>query len=217
MPGKALVVVDVQNDFVEHGSLAVLGGQVVAEKIAADLMPKVRSEYEVVALTKDWHIDPGEHWVTPGQEPDYNVSWPVHCDAMHGYGADFVPVLANTIDPIVWPEGRDESEETEVLSIFRKGEYAAAYSGVEGKNTFGESLVEWLNLFEIESVDVVGLALDYCVKATALDLAAAGFKVRVLGRYTSPVHATGDAFRTLLKDFAVGGVEYVYSEGVVDV
>ena len=214
MSGNGLVVVDVQNDFVEGGSLAVEDGLSVAEDIARDLMPKVRGEYVAVALTKDWHIDPGEHWATDGQEPDYNVSWPVHCDAW-GFGSDLVPVLSDAVDKVAWPEGVDDPDE--VVSIFRKGQYAAAYSGVEGVNNYNESLIEWLVLYGIDTVDVVGLALDYCVKATALDLAAAGFKVRVLGRYTSPVHATGDAFRTLLKDFAVGGVEYVYSGGVVDV
>src|SRR6478609_10378678 len=210
MSGKALVVVDVQNDFVEGGSLAVQGGLFVADRIARYLMPEVGSTYACVALTKDWHIDPGEHWATDGAEPDFDVSWPVHCDAW-GPGSDLVPVLSDAVDRLAWPEAGGWDHEMEAsLSIFRKGQFAAAYSGVEGHNNYGENLVEWLRLFDVSSVDVVGLALDYCVKATALDLSAEGFSVRVLGNYTSPVHQqTMDSIVDLLGEFAAGGVEYV--------
>jgi len=208
---KGLVVVDVQNDFVEHGALPVMGGLMTAERIASDLLPKVGEgkEYECAAFTKDWHIDPGEHWVSRGEEPDYNVSWPVHCNAMEGYGADLVPILSDAIDGIIYPDGIFEDEVEERVSIFRKGQYAAAYSGVEGKNTFDESLLEWLNIMEVDSVDVVGLALDYCVKATALDLADAGLRVRVLGNYSAPVHHDTISVLTVLGTFNSRGVEYV--------
>lgn len=209
--GKALVVVDVQNDFVEGGSLAVEGGSLVAENISHDLMPKVRGEYACVALTKDWHIDPGEHWATGDAEPDYNVSWPVHCYAW-GPGSDLVSSLSDAVDKVVWPTGNEylgPEDDDEILSIFRKGQYAAAYSGVEARNNYDEGLVDWLRMNVVDEVDVVGLALDYCVKATAIDLVDAGFKVRVLGPYSAPVHRDTESVLALLSEFKSKGVEYV--------
>jgi nicotinamidase/pyrazinamidase len=185
---RALVVVDVQNDFCEGGALPVTGGLEVAERIATELMPKIRGgEYVAVALTKDWHIDPGEHWATGGAEPDWDTSWPVHCDALHGDGASLVNVLSDAVDDVVWPDGVVEDDD-DVLSIFRKGQYSASYSGMDGENNCGENMVEWFYMHMVDEVDVVGLAFDYCVKETALDLSRTGLGVSVLRRYTAAVH-----------------------------
>jgi nicotinamidase/pyrazinamidase len=162
---RALIVVDVQNDFCEGGSLAVAGGAEVAYKIGQLLHhwteqdPKA-PDYEVAVATQDHHIDPGDHF---SDHPDFADTWPRHC-VVSTDGVAFHPNL----DP--QPFG----------AIFRKGEYAAAYSGFEGKTADGVGLGDWLRTREITHVDVCGIATDHCVRATALDAAKAGFSVRLL-------------------------------------
>ena len=174
---RALIVVDVQNDFCEGGSLAVSGGAAVASGIS-ELLGSEHG-YDHVVATQDHHIDPGAHF---SENPDYIDSWPVHCVAGTP-GADFHPKLVNR----------------PFEAVFTKGEYAAAYSGFEGAAD-GESLAEWLADHEVSEVDVVGIATDYCVRATALDAAAAGLKTRVLLDLTAAV-APGRLDATLA-DFA---------------
>ncbi len=162
---RALIVVDVQNDFCEGGSLAVAGGARVAADIGA-LLHRWHSKatdapaYDVVVATKDHHVDPGAHW---SLKPDFAESWPVHCK-VGTEGAGFHPNLD--------PQPFDE--------VFYKGEHEAAYSGFEGRTSSGEALTDWLRARQVEEVDVCGLAPDHCVRATALDSAGAGFATRVL-------------------------------------
>lgn len=178
---RALIVVDVQNDFCEGGSLAVAGGAAVASAIS-DLLGGDHG-YDHVVATQDHHIDPGAHF---SENPDYIDSWPVHCVAGTP-GADFHPNLANR----------------PFEAVFTKGEYAAAYSGFEGAAD-GESLAEWLADHEVEAVDVVGIATDYCVRATALDAATAGLRTRVLLDLTAAV--APDRLPATLADFTEAGV-----------
>ncbi|MDI9952669.1 isochorismatase family protein [Rhodococcus sp. IEGM 1305] len=153
---RALLVVDVQNDFCEGGSLAVDGGSAVAAAISRFL---ASNEYDAVAATIDHHIDPGHHF---SDEPDYVDTWPVHCKSGTS-GADFHPDL----------------DLSGIESVFSKGEFSAAYSGFEGRNSDGQSLEKWLRAAGVTEVDVVGIATDHCVVATALDAVAAGFPTRV--------------------------------------
>ena len=170
---NALVVVDVQKDFVEGGSLAVAGGQHVADILAASLIPVYRDIMDSLVLyTKDWHIDPGSHF---SEDPDYIDSWPRHCEA-GSEGAAFASDF-----------GDGPHEHT-----FYKGMYAAAYSGAEAKDSHGDTLIDTLQYFGIDSVDVVGIAYDYCVAATAVDLLAAGFKVNIVKDFTASVHPEND-------------------------
>ncbi len=162
---RALIVVDVQNDFCEGGSLAVAGGSAVAEAIAALLAEE--NDYELVVATRDHHIDPGSHF---SDVPDFVDSWPPHC-VVGTPGAEFHPALAHR----------------PFTDVFYKGEHAAAYSGFEGHNAERQGLEEWLDERNVEQVDVVGIATDYCVNATARDAAAAGFKTRVLIDLTAAV------------------------------
>ncbi|HEU4546554.1 MAG TPA: isochorismatase family protein [Microlunatus sp.] len=162
---RALIVVDVQNDFCEGGSLAVAGGAEVARRIA-DLIGSDHSYDEVVA-TRDHHVDPGDHFA---ERPDFVDSWPAHCVA-HTEGAQHHPSLAAAA----------------FAAIFDKGEYAAAYSGFEGTSAAGEPLAVWLRSRGVDQVDVCGLATDYCVKATALDAARSGFVTAVLLDLTAAV------------------------------
>ncbi len=161
----ALIVVDVQNDFCEGGSLAVAGGAQVAARIATLLhhwteRDPEAPDYTAVVATKDHHVDPGEHF---SGDPDYVDTWPAHCVA----GTD-----GEAFHPNLDPQPFD--------AVFLKGEHEAAYSGFEGHDVDGSDLATWLRNHKITDVDVCGLATDYCVRATALDAVKEGFKVRLL-------------------------------------
>jgi nicotinamidase/pyrazinamidase len=161
---RALIIVDVQNDFCEGGSLAVGGGAGVAAAISSVLSA---GGWDHVVATKDYHIDPGAHF---SDHPDFLDSWPPHCVVGTG-GADFHPDLATD----------------RVEAVFHKGEHKAAYSGFEGHTDAGETLADWLREREVTEVDVVGIATDHCVRATALDSVAAGFATTVLLDLTAGV------------------------------
>ena len=176
---KALVVVDVQNDFCEGGSLAVAGGLLVAARVKELLATD--HGYAAVVATRDHHIDPGTHF---SDSPDYVDSWPPHCVAGTP-GADLT-------DPL---------DVADFNAVFDKGEYAAAYSGFEGVDADGTGLAAWLRAHEIDSVDVCGIATDFCVNATALDAAREGLSPTVLAGLTAAVapdriDATFDAWRS---------------------
>jgi nicotinamidase/pyrazinamidase len=156
---RALIIVDVQNDFCEGGSLPVTGGAAVAGAIS-ERLAAVRHGWQHVVATRDYHIEPGDHF---SAEPDFGRSWPAHCVAGTP-GAAYHPGLDTS---------RIEAE-------FRKGAYAAAYSGFEGTTAEGQRLAEWLRERDVTEVDVAGLATDYCVRATAADAAAAGLGTRLL-------------------------------------
>ncbi len=163
---RALIVVDVQNDFCEGGSLAVAGGAAVAARIS-ELMG--RGGYDHVVATRDHHIDPGAHFA---DQPDYAHSWPAHC-VVGTSGVDLHPDL----------------DRGPIQAVFDKGEHAAAYSGFEGIAADGRSLADWLRAADVEAVHVVGIATDYCVLATALDAVKAGFDTTVLLDHTAGVAA----------------------------
>ena len=181
---RVLIVVDVQNDFCEGGSLAVAGGAATAAAIA-DFVPQ--AGYDAVVATRDHHIDPGDHF---SPTPDYVDSWPPHCVA-GTTGADLHPNLT-------W-RGFD--------AVFDKGEYAAAYSGFEGSSATGESLAGWLAARAASEVDVCGIATDYCVRATALDAARLGYPTRVLLRLTAAV--TPQNVPAVVQELSAAGVEIV--------
>nr|WP_055507055.1 nicotinamidase [Nonomuraea pusilla] len=162
--GTALIIVDVQNDFCEGGSLAVAGGSEVAAAITHHVADQ---GYDHVVATRDYHVDPGTHFA---ESPDYVSTWPAHCVAGTP-GADFHPSL----------------DVAEVEEVFSKGTYAAAYSGFEGTSGDGVPLADWLRERGVDRVDVVGIATDHCVRATALDALANGLSVRVLLGLTAGV------------------------------
>ena len=180
---RALIVVDVQNDFCEGGSLAVPGGGNVARAISRYLQDG--HGYGHVVATNDYHVDPGSHF---SAEPDYASSWPPHCLAGTA-GARFHPDL----------------DTTRVEAIFRKGTHAAAYSGFEGADDAGTSLADWLRQHGVDEVDVVGLATDYCVRATAADAARADFSTRVLLDLTAGV--TPESTAKAIDELTAAGVE----------
>ena len=186
---RALIVVDVQNDFCEGGSLPVAGGAAVAARIG-DLLHRWSHDdldapaYDVVVATKDHHRDPGPHW---SPEPDFVDSWPVHCRI----GTD-----GEAFHPNLDPQPFD--------AIFLKGEHAAAYSGFEGATTDGVGLTDWLRSHEVTDVDVCGIATDHCVRATALDAVREGFTTTLLPDLCAGV--AQDTTEAALAEMAAAGI-----------
>ena len=177
---RALIIVDVQNDFCEGGSLPVTGGAAVAAGVSLALA-RGGARWDHVVATKDWHIDPGTHF---SDHPDYLDTWPAHC-VVGSSGADFHPELVT-----------DRIEE-----VFHKGEHKAAYSGFEGHSESGETLADWLRSRSVTEVELVGIATDHCVRATALDARREGFDTTVLLNLTAGVaqgttEAALEEFRT---------------------
>ena len=164
---RALLIVDVQNDFCEGGSLEVVGGQTVAHAI---------SEYLATPRGSD--------------NPDFAASWPRHC-VVGTAGADFHP----------------EFDDSAVEAVFTKGRYTAAYSGFEGTDESGTALADWLRQRRVDEVDIVGIATDYCVVATATDAVAAGFTTRVLLHLTAGV--APDSSAKAVADMRAAGVAVV--------
>jgi nicotinamidase/pyrazinamidase len=182
---RALVVVDVQNDFCEGGSLAVAGGAAVARAITAHAGQGLeRGEYAHVVATRDHHVDPGDHF---SATPDFLDTWPRHCVV----GTDGV-------------ELHPDLDRGTLQAVFDKGEHAAAYSGFEGAAE-GVGLAEWLRGHDVDAVDVVGIATDHCVRATALDAVGNGFATRVLLPLTVGVAEASTA--AALEQLRTAGVE----------
>lgn len=183
-----LIVVDVQNDFCEGGSLAVTGGAEAARRISTEVAPN--AEYDLVVTTRDAHIDPGEHFAAPGTDPNYVSTWPVHC-VQGTPGFEFHPDLVITSD-----------------ADFHKGAHTAAYSGFEGTDPESTlDLATYLHSHDIEQVDIVGIAGDHCVRATALDSQRLGFRTRVLTEYCPGVDA--DATVRTWEELEAAGIDIV--------
>ncbi|PSK86279.1 nicotinamidase/pyrazinamidase [Murinocardiopsis flavida] len=180
----ALIVVDVQNDFCEGGSLGVAGGAAVASSVTAFIAAH-SGDYAHIVATRDLHIDPGAHFST---EPDFTDSWPPHC-VKGTPGAEFHPSFDT-----------DAVEE-----VFSKGAYTAAYSGFEGEGSDGADLAGWLRDRGVEAVDIVGIATDHCVRATALDARREGLRTRILLGHTAGVAAASVA--AAREQLAAAGVE----------
>jgi nicotinamidase/pyrazinamidase len=167
-PSRALVCVDVQNDFCEGGALAVEGGAAVAEALATHLRT-ARGSYTLVVASRDWHIDPGGHW---SADPDYVRSWPVHCRAGSA-GAQLHPAFARVLTAGL------------IDVLVDKGQYDDGYSAFEGVAADGRTLADILA--GVDEVVVAGLATDHCVRATALDARRAGFSVTLAQALTAGV------------------------------
>jgi nicotinamidase/pyrazinamidase len=184
---RALIIVDVQKDFCEGGSIPVKGGADRAAAIA-DLVRRADGQYAFVVATRDHHIDPGAHF---SENPDFQDSFPVHC-VVGSEGGEFHPHFAPAVDA------------GHVDEVVFKGAHSASKSGFEGFTQDGTALSDWLKARDITDLDVVGIATDHCVKATALDGVRAGFTVRVLLDYTAGVAA--DSTRTALDELHRAGV-----------
>ncbi|WP_448809248.1 nicotinamidase [Agromyces bauzanensis] len=161
---RALFIIDVQNDFTEGGALGVDGGASVAERVT-EFLGRHRDDYSLVVASRDWHSsenDNGGHFAVGDMDPDFVNSWPPHCVA-GTEGAEYHPAL-----------------DTSLVDVHvRKGQGVPAYSIFEGTDDAGGTVSELLTARGITDVDVVGLATDYCVRASALDALEHGQHVRV--------------------------------------
>jgi nicotinamidase/pyrazinamidase len=176
--GRALVVVDLQNDFTPGGALAVSEGDAIIVRINE---LAASGDYALVVATRDWH--PPNH----GSFAAQGGPWPVHCVAGTP-GAELSPALDETHVDIVIDKGTDPQTE--------------GYSGFEGT-----PLAQLLREHHIDRVTIVGLATDYCVKHTALDALREGFEVTVDSAGVRGVEvAPGDSERALDEVRAAGGV-----------
>lgn len=187
---RALVVVDVQNDFVEGGSLAVTGGRAVASRITAHLASHA-DDYAAVVGSRDWHdadSSNGGHFHEPGTDPDFVTTWPAHCVSSTS-GSDYAPELSDR----------------HITHHVRKGMGVPAYSAFEGVTDDGRRLADLLRDLGVSDLDVVGIATDYCVRATALDARAAGFGVRVLAGMHAGVAA--ESSRSAVDEMIAAGVD----------
>lgn len=187
---RALIIVDVQNDFCEGGSLAVEGGDRVAREISQLLA--THDEWDHIVATRDYHVDPGEHF---SDEPDFEVSFPPHCVA-ETPGASFHPEL----------------DVRRIEEVFSKGRHEPAFSGFEawaglsGAADSGPRLAEWLRERGVDRVDICGLATDFCVLQTSLD-ATEHFEVRLLTELIAGVDP--DASEQARQQMSDAGVELV--------
>jgi nicotinamidase/pyrazinamidase len=188
---RGLVIVDVQNDFCEGGSLPVAGGSAVASAISQHLADHA-GDYALVVATRDWHVDPGPHF---GDPPDFVDSWPAHC-VVDSPGAAFHPGLDDHTD-----------FRASLDAVVSKGSDRAAYSGFEGATDDGRRLADVLRGADVDEVDVVGIATDHCVRATALDARAEGLAVRVLAALTAGV--APDTTAAALAALTEAGVDVV--------
>ena len=168
--------------------MGVDGGAAVAASITelvAD--PANRDRWIATVLTRDWHIDPGNHWAAPHTEPNFVDTWPVHCRA-DTPGAAFHQNLSVAPD-----------------EVFSKGQHGACYSGFEGRADSDQtSLRDWLQARGVAEVEIVGIATDHCIRATALDAITAGFTTTVLLEHCAGVAA--DTTATALTTMSSAGV-----------
>lgn len=197
---RALVIVDVQNDFCEGGTLAVAGGAATAGRITA-FLDEHGPEFDAVVATRDWHVDPGPHFAAEDAEPDFTESWPVHCVAGTP-GAELHPALDSEYVDAQFLKGRFDSAysgfdaQQGTPDLVRSGApegpagpfgaTAAAATAVEDE---APGLDDWLRQQGVSSVAVVGIATDHCVKATVLDAIDAGYDTVV---YTDLVAGVDD-------------------------
>lgn len=169
---KALLIIDVQVDFCESGALACQGGAAAAHRIS-NYLEESKSDYDFVIASRDWHTPnhPNDgHFPAAGIAPDFVKTWPLHCIAGEPGAEYHANLRADLIDIHI-----------------KKGQGANGYSIFEGTAEDGESFLNLIRRLGISEVDVVGIATDYCVRASALDSKNAGLEVRVITSLTAGV------------------------------
>ncbi|MGI6579577.1 MAG: isochorismatase family protein [Saccharofermentanales bacterium] len=167
---KALIIVDEQVDFCEGGSLAVNGGAEVVKK-TTEFLKENAADYDLILATRDWHLPDNSNGGHISDSPDYLDTWPAHC-VRETPGAEYHANL-----------------DTDFIQIhIVKGMGRPDYSGFQGEDSeSGKSLDEILRENEISELDIIGIAEDHCVRATALDGLTLGYQVRVFKDLTAPV------------------------------
>ncbi|MEM6346477.1 MAG: bifunctional nicotinamidase/pyrazinamidase [Bacteroidota bacterium] len=168
---KALLIIDIQNDFVEGGSLAVPGGKAIIP-----LVNELQKDYSLVVATQDWHpLDHGSFAANHENQSQgdiidlhglQQVLWPIHC-VQGTFGAQFVSSLDLTKVDKVFHKGTD----------YQIDSYSGFFDNGHRKDT---GLGQYLKEKGVRAVDIVGLATDYCVKFSALDAVKLGFETTVI-------------------------------------
>lgn len=185
----ALVVVDVQKDFCEGGSLAIDGGNEVAERIAEWVKNHQDTYYKHIVYTRDHHYELSSNGGHFSDSPDFKDSWPVHC--VEGTeGAEFHPAIS-----ALKPE-----------NVFYKGQGKPDYSGFQGTQ-WGEPLHKWLQERDIEALDIVGIAGDYCVKETALDAVRLGYDVMLMQNLIASVGGFSATRKTINNVYRIQAIQ----------
>lgn len=185
----ALVIVDIQNDFCEKGALAITGGNKIAAKVA-DLIIRHRQNYDLIVTTQDWHIDPGTHF----------EEWPIHCQA-HTPGAEIKKAVIGALE---------NTQPTPEHILAYKGQYSDGYSGMESVTEEGIPLTTILKEHNINTLHIVGLATDFCVKLTALDGLKERYNTKVISELTAGVDSNA---HKIAQD---AGVEFISLRAAVD-
>jgi nicotinamidase/pyrazinamidase len=187
----ALLVIDVQNDFTEGGSLAVKGGNVTATAIA-DYVRGRRGHYALVIASRDWHSSTGDNGGHFAAKPDLVSTWPPHC-VQGTTGAAYNPAI-----------------ETSLIDVqIYKGDGVPAYSAFEGQTPGGATLDAVLAKARVSHIDIVGIATDHCVRATALDGLKAGYSVTVLSNLC--VGVTPDSSIAAIREMSDAGITITFS------
>ena len=196
----ALVLVDIQNDFLPGGALAVPEWDQIIP-IVNSLLPR----FELIVATQDWH-PPGHASFAanhPGRKPYEQIDldglpqtlWPVHCVQNTG-GALFAPGLDTRRVDRVFPKGTDP----------RIDSYSGLFDNGHRQST---GLAEWLRERGVSDIDVVGLATDYCVKFTALDAVQEGFRVHLIEDACRGVNLAPDDTGRALDQMRQAGVRVI--------
>jgi nicotinamidase/pyrazinamidase len=184
---RALFIIDVQNDFTEGGALGCDGGTLVAERITRWL---AEHDYDTVFASRDWHDadnDNGGHF---SDQPDFVGTWPPHC-VSGTPGAEYHPAL----------------DTSKVDVHVKKGQGKPAYSIFDGTTDDGRAVVSTLDDLAVTHVDVVGIATDHCVRASAMDALRAGRQVRVLTRMITGVGP--ESSKAALAEMRAAGADIV--------
>lgn len=188
---RALLIVDVQNDFTEGGALAVTGGDAVASGVSRFLAAH-GGDYDVIIASRDWHDSEGDNGGHFAETPDFVDTWPIHCVAGTA-GAEYDSLLVTDA----------------VTHHVHKGQGLPAYSMFEGATQSGDTVGAILTSAGVLTADVVGIATDHCVRASALDAIAHGVRVRVFTDLVAGVGA--ESSEAALAELAHAGAELTES------
>lgn len=203
---KALIIVDVQNDFTPGGALAVKEGDQVVP-----IINQLQEKFDFIVATQDWH--PADHGSFAANHPEKNVGefislngvnqilWPVHC-VQDTKGAEFHPELTNE----KWK------------AIFQKGTnpQVDSYSGFFDNNRLGDTgLGAYLRENGIEDIFVCGLATDYCVKFTVLDSISQGFKTTLIADATRAVNIHENDDLKAINEMSASGAKVVLADEIL--
>ncbi|MEA2709766.1 MAG: nicotinamidase/pyrazinamidase [Phycisphaerales bacterium] len=204
---RVLILVDLQNDFVPGGALAVRGGDAVVP-----IANRVQRAFDLIVASKDWH--PRDHGSFAANHPGRKVGdvidlhglpqilWPVHC-VQETRGADFVPGLDTSRIDRVFLKGTDKEIDS----------YSAFFDNGHRKST---GMAEYIRERGVRDVYICGLASDYCVKFTALDAQQLGFQVHLIEDASRGVNLNATDSAAALDEIRRAGGQVIRSETLED-